>query len=107
MMNDREWLEDLKEKAYGQDFGACSMNYYYALKHTLDKQPKHDERLELLGALVDIVEDWLDEKGITVHNEEKEQDEMAANINGSDYDYLSANFEELLIKCGLLDKESA
>ena len=48
--------------------------------------------------LIDIVEDWLEEKGITPHdipNEERE-DEDAAIIYGSDYDYLADRFSEVI-----------
>ena len=51
------------------------------------------ERMELWGGLIDVVEDWLEEKGITTNdipNEEREDVEDAAIIYGSDYDYLAA-----------------
>ena len=65
----------------------------------------HSDRLELLGTLVDIVEDWLDSKGIIVENPDKLQDEMAANIYGEDYFTLESGFEETLINYGLLEPE--
>lgn len=57
------------------------------------------ERAELFGGLVDIVEDWLEEKGITVDdilNTERKDSEDAAIIFGSDYDYLADRFAAIL-----------
>lgn len=57
------------------------------------------ERVELLGSLVDVVEDWLEEKGITVDdipNNEREGDEGAAIIYGSDYGCLADGFAAAL-----------
>ena len=48
---------------------------------------KQENRAEFLGQLIDVVEDWLEEQGIDIPNEEK--DELnAAIIYGSDYDKL-------------------
>lgn len=66
-------------------------------KH-VDKQ-NCAERAELFGRLIDIVEDWLEEKGITVNyisNAEREDAEDAAIIYGSDYDYLADRFAAIL-----------
>lgn len=57
------------------------------------------ERAELFGCLIDIVEDWLGEKGITTNdipNTEREDSEDAAIIYGSDYDYLADQFAATL-----------
>lgn len=57
------------------------------------------ERAELFGCLVDIVEDWLQEKGITVDdipNAERVNSEGAAIIYGNDYDYLADRFAATL-----------
>ena len=42
------------------------------------------DHAELLGRMVDIVEDWLEKKGIATDDE--------AAINGDDYDYLTEGF---------------
>ena len=44
---------------------------------------------EFKGQIVDIFEAYLDEKGITIPNEEKEDTEDAANIFGDDYDRIA------------------
>lgn len=58
------------------------------------------DRCELFGLLVDVVEDWLEEKGITkemIPNDEREDDdEYAAIIYGSDYDDLADRFSSVL-----------
>ncbi len=65
----------------------------------------HAERMELIGQLVDVFEDFLGAKGITIDNEEKDQDEYAANIYGGDYDYVASGLEQTLINWQLLDEE--
>ena len=61
----------------------------------ISEQMTQSERMELWGGLIDVVEDWLEEKGITANdipNEEREDTEDAAIIYGSDYDYLANRF---------------
>lgn len=61
----------------------------------ISEQMSQSERMELWGGLIDVVEDWLEEKGITTNdipNEEREDVEDAAIIYGSDYDYLADQF---------------
>ena len=75
----------------------------------------HSERMNLFGTMVDIVEDWLESKGITIADipcedrdqaiEDGEAPEDCAIIYGEDYDHLTGEFEELLIAYGLLEKE--
>ena len=50
-----------------------------------------EDTTEFIGQIIDIFEDFLDEKGIVIVNPERDEDdeEMAANIYGSDYDRLS------------------
>lgn len=56
---------------------------------------------ELIGNIIDIFEDFLDDKGIIIPNPEKDEDpeldmESPANIYGEDYDSLSTSLENLL-----------
>ena len=44
----------------------------------------HTDRTELLGRMVDVVEDWLEKKGMATNDE--------AAIKGDDYDYLTEGF---------------
>lgn len=56
---------------------------------------KQENRAEFLGQLIDVVEDWLEEKSIDILNEEK--DELnAAIIYGSDYDKLQSGFNSIM-----------
>lgn len=56
---------------------------------------KQENRAEFLGQLIDVVEDWLEEQGIDIPNEEK--DELnAAIIYGSDYDKLQSGFAAIM-----------
>ena len=56
---------------------------------------------ELIGNIIDIFEDFLDDKGIIIPNQERDEDpeldaESSANIYGKDYDSLSTSLENLL-----------
>ena len=60
-----------------------------------------NDKTELIGSIIDIFEDFLDEKGATLEPPE-ESDEMeldggtTVNIYGSDYDSISDSLESLL-----------
>lgn len=55
-----------------------------------------NDKAEFIGQIIDIFEDFLDEKKVILDNDEKEEDEDAANIYGTDYGYLQQQLEELL-----------
>lgn len=64
---------------------------------------------ELIGQFIDLFEDFLDEKGIVIPNEERDEDkeldaENSANIYGSDYDTLSDGIEEILTRWGIIEE---
>ena len=70
--------------------------------------PKGDrsERLETICEFIEAFEDFLDEKGIVIPNDEKDQSpESASNIYGTDYGILSDRIEELLVRYGVLKGE--
>lgn len=49
-----------------------------------------EEEAEFIGQVVDVFEDFLESKGISIENEERDEDEeTAAIIYGSDYDFLA------------------
>ena len=56
-----------------------------------------EEMAEFTGQVIDIFEDFLDDKGIVIHNPEREADdeENSANIYGNDYGYLQSRITEL------------
>lgn len=53
---------------------------------------------EYAAAIVDIFEDFLDEKGIEIPNNEKEGDEHEAIIYGEDWEYLMQNVTGIIKK---------
>ena len=56
------------------------------------------DRTELLGRMVDIVEDWLEKKGMTTDDE--------VTIKGNDYDYLTEGFAAGIgISCDCMEEE--
>lgn len=65
-----------------------------------------DDVPELVGQIIDIFEDFLDERGIILDNPERDEDEdldpeEAANIFGTDYGELQDAIEETLANWGL------
>ena len=62
----------------------------------------NSDRLETIGTFIDIFEDFLEEKGIDIPNDEKDQSpDTAAIIYGTDYGVLSDQIESLLINLGV------
>lgn len=75
---------------------------------SLKREPlTNSERMEMLGCIIDIFEDLLEEKGITAedipNDERKEEEDNAAIIYGSDYDLLTSGIESILIEAGILN----
>ena len=65
---------------------------------------------EFIGQIIDIFEDFLDEKGVILENEERDCDpdldpEFAANIYGSDYDQLQDEIRRTLEHWNICKKE--
>lgn len=63
---------------------------------------------ELTGQFIDIFEDFLDMKQVTIPNSEKDEYksedplDTVANIYGSDYDYLDTQIKETLKRWNLI-----
>ena len=60
-----------------------------------------NDKTEFIGNIIDIFEDFLDEKGVTLEQPERDDEielnvDCAANIYGSDYDSISDSLEALL-----------
>ena len=64
---------------------------------------KQENKTEFLGQLIDVVEDWLEEKGIDIPNEEKDELD-AAIIYGSDYDKLQSEFNSIMESYHVFDQ---
>lgn len=69
------------------------------MKNTMN----NSERMELLCSLVEVFEDWLDDKGIVVENEEKQED--SSNIYGEDYFILESRLGHVLEDWNLIPTE--
>ncbi len=67
----------------------------------------HSERMEFFGLFADVFEDFLDEKGVEIPNPEKEDDDNAAILYGTDYDQIVSGIEGILISYGVLEKEGS
>lgn len=64
---------------------------------------ENSEKLELLCGIIETFENFLDDRGIVIENDEKEEDpESASNIYGTDYGDLESEIESVLQKYGLL-----
>lgn len=93
-----EWMGGDSRKIFANEY-IDDRNTSFQLDLKNGAEMSRSERAELFGCLVDIVEDWLGEKGITTNdipNAEREDSEDAAIIYGSDYDYLADQFAATL-----------
>ena len=62
-----------------------------------------NDKAEFLGQIIDIFEDFLEERGVMFPNEERDQDpDNAAIIYGSDYGWLSECLEVMMIEWDLM-----
>ena len=65
-------------------------------------------RLELMCSIIETFEDFLEEKGIVIPNDEKEQSpDSASNIYGTDYGNLSDDIENILMAYGLFEEHDS
>ena len=63
---------------------------------------------EVIGQIIDTFEDFLEEKGIDIPNDEKDDrddPDSAAIIYGTDYGNLQSALEELMLNWGVVEKE--
>lgn len=81
---------------YG-NFCLDNINVSYGQKVISNKMSQSD-KCELFGTLIDVVEDWLESKGITPENipNDDREGENAAIIYSTDYDYLADRFANIL-----------
>ena len=68
---------------------------------------KASDCAEFIGQIIDLFEDFLEEKGIVIPNPEKDDDEDPAIIYGSDYGVLQDGIEEALKNWRLLSPPSS
>lgn len=74
----------------------------------LKREPlTNSERMEMIGCIIDVIEDFLEARGIAIENDEKKDDYNLAIIYGSDYDELSTGIENVLIDSGILNMKCA
>ena len=62
------------------------------------------EKHEFIGEIIDIFEDFLEEKGIDIPNDEKEDSESPAIIYGTDYGNLQDDLEAMMLAWGVFEK---
>lgn len=63
---------------------------------------KHD-RIEFIGQIIDVFEDFLEARKVTLPNPERNEDEFAAIIYGTDYGNLRDHIEETLKNWDLIE----
>lgn len=64
-----------------------------------------NDKMEFIGQIIDVFEDFLDEKKIAVPNEENAESESPANIYGTDYGVLQSGIEEILRNWHIIAEE--
>lgn len=83
----------------------------YITPHFLSGPAIADEdEAEFVGQIIDIMEDFLEEKGIVLDNPEREDYEedpdSLANIFGKDYDYIADRVRDRLLAWKLVESKS-
>lgn len=61
-----------------------------------DQEEKKENTWELPATIIDVIEDFLDEKNVKIENDEHEGDNGEAIIYGSDFDFLLNKITETL-----------
>ena len=67
----------------------------------------NSQLLEICADIIEAFEDFLDERGIVIENEEKEENEGPSNIYGSDFGELEFAVENILRTYGLVEEVEA
>ena len=71
----------------------------------------NSDKLEFIGQIIDIFEDFLDEKGVKIDNPDRDRDAIVdascskANIYGCDYGDLSDRIELTMTNWGFFKEE--
>lgn len=72
----------------------------------------NSDKLEFIGQIIDIFEDFLDEKGVKINNPDRDRDAVMdaaysnTNIYGCDYGDLSDRIESTMTNWGFFKEES-
>lgn len=73
------------------------------LAYEKDKdEPLEDNYSEFIGQIIDVFEDFLEEKNIYIPNNEQDDEDTAACIYGSDYFFLKEKIKETLINWNVI-----
>lgn len=95
--------DHLEDETYGTSVRGTCQQVFDEVNDTIpEKKLTNEDRLETLGLFIDLFEDFLEEKGINIANDEKDQDPDAAIIYGTDYGILSDRLELLLNELGMM-----
>ena len=72
-----------------------------------------EEKAEIIGQIMDVFEDFLDEKGIKIPSSEKEKrkqdpdwEDNEAILYGEDYSRIAEELENMFINWGLMEEEN-
>ena len=88
LVEDRAILDDLE----------TDLNEYDKKK---ENRLNESTKAEFVSQVIEIFESFLDDRNIVLDNYEKEDDEDAANIYGSDYGELQTGLEDLIDRWGI------
>ena len=61
---------------------------------------------EYTGQIIDLFEDFLEEKGVEIENDERDEDDYAAIIYGTDYGYLQDGLKQIMRNWGQVKEET-
>lgn len=88
----------------------ASQNQHW--NETMEAHMTNSDKLEFIGQIIDIFEDFLDEKGVKIDNPDRDRDAVRdaacsnTNIYGCDYGDLSDRIESTMTNWGFFKEES-
>lgn len=63
-----------------------------------------DDALELLGQIIDMFDDFLESKGVDLHNPDREGDDCAAVFYSDDYEHVRGELISMLEGWGIVER---
>ena len=99
VVDEREGCSDMSCKGLALD-EVCGM-----IDNELDYRKEHPHpKNNFIATIIDNLEDWLDEKGVQIPNNERDKDDPdnSANFYGEDFDWAMEMIRDVCAKNGII-----
>lgn len=99
------WVTEVSIKNFGYAIEGDTETSMERISEKKEKVVKPGQGAEYIGQIINIFEDFLEEKGIQIPNEEKDETDESniAIIYGTDYGNLLSELEEMMIAWDIMD----